>query len=138
MAQTFLVFDFGADEQAAQQARGKLEGWRQAFHLGKKIEYKFERKSPDAAQGDSSESSKAADSKKKSAKSSAKKSEHSDEKENVRILVKMSFSDHEKLSAQRWIERIPGEDPFKSASPEIVRHGDPGAGETSSLFDKLD
>lgn len=135
MAQTFLVFDFGADEEAAQQARGKLEGWRQAFHLGKKIEYKFERKSAD---GGGEETSKPPEPRKKSGKSGAKKSEAMEGKENVRIVVRLSFSDHEKLSQQRWVERIPGEDPFKSASPEVIRHGDPGVGETSALFDRLD
>lgn len=138
MAQTFLIFDFGANEEAAQQARGKLDGWRQAFHLGKKIEYKFERKSADSAEAGGEEPSKPEASRKKSTKSAAKKSDASGNKENVRIVVRLSFSDHEKLSQQRWVERIPGEDPFKSASPEVIRHGDPGVGETSALFDRLD
>ena len=43
MPQTFLVFDFGTNEEAAQQARHRLEGWRQAFRLGDKLKFKFER-----------------------------------------------------------------------------------------------
>jgi len=27
MAQTFLIFDFGTDEEAAQKARHRIEGW---------------------------------------------------------------------------------------------------------------
>ena len=43
MAQTFLVFDFGADEESAQQARHKVEGWKQGFRLDKKLLLKFDR-----------------------------------------------------------------------------------------------
>src|SRR5579863_4872831 len=43
MAQTYLLFDFGPDEEKVQQARHKLEGWKQAFRLDKKLQYKLER-----------------------------------------------------------------------------------------------
>ena len=43
MAQSYLIFDFGTNEEAAQQARHKLEGWKQAFRLNKKLQLKFER-----------------------------------------------------------------------------------------------
>jgi hypothetical protein len=43
MPQTFLIFDFASNEEAAQQARHKLEGWKQAFRLDKKLLFKFER-----------------------------------------------------------------------------------------------
>ena len=43
MAHTYMLFDFGADEEKAQQARHKLEGWKQAFRLDKKLQVKFDR-----------------------------------------------------------------------------------------------
>jgi hypothetical protein len=46
MAHTYLLFDFGTDEEKAQLARHKLEGWKQAFRLDKKLLYKFERAEP--------------------------------------------------------------------------------------------
>ncbi len=46
MAQTYLLFDFGPDEEKVQQARHKLESWKQAFRLDKKLQYKLEREHP--------------------------------------------------------------------------------------------
>src|SRR6202140_6002001 len=43
MAQTYLLFDLGSDEEKVQQARHKLENWKQAFRLDKKLQYKLER-----------------------------------------------------------------------------------------------
>src|SRR6202035_4889357 len=43
MAQTYFLFDFRPDEEKVQQARHKLESWKQAFRLDKKLEYKLER-----------------------------------------------------------------------------------------------
>lgn len=56
----------------------------------------------------------------------------------IRLIVRLDFSDHEKLSHQRWIERIPIEEPFKGANPEIIRVGEPAFQATSDLFDSLD
>src|SRR5260370_7088856 len=39
MAQTYLLFAFGPDEEKVQQARHKLESWKQAFRLDKKLQY---------------------------------------------------------------------------------------------------
>src|SRR5438477_9738671 len=47
MAHSYIRFDFGTDEEKAQQARHKLDGWRQAFRLDKKLQYKLDR--PDSA-----------------------------------------------------------------------------------------
>jgi len=55
----------------------------------------------------------------------------------VRVLVRLDFSDHEKLSHQRWLDRIPSEEPFKSAKTEIIRQGQPGFTEAAELFDSL-
>lgn len=40
------------------------------------------------------------------------------------LFIRLYFSSHEKLSEQRWMDRIPAEEPFKSASPKIIRKGD--------------
>ena len=47
-------------------------------------------------------------------------------------------SGHEKLSEQRWLDRIPSEEPFKSASPKIVRESEPEFGEILKQFDTLE
>src|SRR5579859_198075 len=43
MAESILTFDFGTNEEGAQQARHKIEGWKQGFRLGSKMILKFER-----------------------------------------------------------------------------------------------
>ena len=43
MAHIYMHFDFGAEEDKAQEARHKLDGWKQAFRLDKKLQYKLER-----------------------------------------------------------------------------------------------
>jgi len=43
MAQSILIFDFAKDEEAAQQARHKIDAWKQGFRLGNKILLKFDR-----------------------------------------------------------------------------------------------
>jgi hypothetical protein len=143
MAQTILVFDFGTDEDAAQQARHKLEGWKQGFRLGDKIALKFER--PDttsqeaAPAAESAEEKKSSKNKKKAASKSAKSSDA--EKKSggrVRLMVRLGFSDHEKLTQQRWLDRIPSEEPFKSAKPEVIKQSDPNFGETIERFETPD
>jgi hypothetical protein len=158
MAQTFLVFDFGTNEEAAQQARHKFEGWKQAFRLGDKVVLKFERTAEEAdgaeedAGGRKSAGAKhGASAKSKSSGKNAKKKspeaeedgekgaeKGADESSNVRILIRLSFSEHEKLSQQRWLDRIPSEEPFKSAKGETIRHSDPSFEKTTELFDSLD
>lgn len=56
----------------------------------------------------------------------------------VRLLLRLDFSDHEKLSHQRWLDRIPAEEPFKSANGETIRSGDPAFAKTAELFASLD
>src|SRR5271165_3028785 len=43
MAHIYMQFDFSSDEEKAQLARHKLEVWKQAFRLDKKLLYRFER-----------------------------------------------------------------------------------------------
>src|SRR5579864_2254039 len=131
MAHTFLIFDFGTDEEAAQQARHRIEGWKQGFRLGNKLQFKFERKSPEK-NPEKNEDSEAKD----ETKHKGKKKE-SEESEPVRLLVRLDFSNHEKHLAQSWIERIPGDDAFKSVKSEVIRHQDPAFEKASELFDSL-
>jgi hypothetical protein len=116
MAHTFLTFDFGKNEEAAQEARHKIERWKQGFRLGNKLMLKFDR-------GEAQES-----------KVESKKAEESP----VRVIVRLDFSDHEKLSHQRWIDRIPTEEPFRDGQPKIVRQGDQTFTSVSERFESLD
>ena len=151
MAHSFLIFDFGGNEDAAQQARHRIDGWKQGFRLDKKLQVKFERKETEAKPADAPAAPpKAA---KSGAKGKAKPGAKSkSEEENafkvsscsrqiprkIRLIVRLDFSDHEKLSHQRWIERIPVEEPFKGADPKVIRAGEPDFKATSDLFDSLD
>jgi hypothetical protein len=150
MAHSFLVFDFGVNEDAAQQARHRIDAWKQGFRLDKKLLVKFERNEAEAKPVDPSVAApKAA---KSSAKGKAKQGANSKsgnesqskddsptaDPTKIRLIVRLDFSDHEKLSHQRWIERIPIEEPFKSANPQIIRAGEPEFKITSDLFDSLD
>jgi hypothetical protein len=150
MAHSFLIFDFGGDEDAAQQARHRIDGWKQGFRLDKKLQVKFERKEQES----NADAAPAAPPKtgKSSAKGKAKagaKSKSEDESASeaasapgnssqIRLIVRLDFSDYEKLSHQRWIERIPAEEPFKAANPRIIRAGELEFKPTSDLFDSLD
>ena len=116
MAHSFLVFDFGSNEEAAQQARHKVEGWKQGFRLGNKLMVKFDRGDEKAGGEDD--------------KSDA-------EKNGVIVMVRLDFSDHEKLSHQRWLDRIPSEALFRDAKPKIVRPGDPDFAGAAERFDAL-
>jgi len=110
MAESYLIFDFGSNEESAKQARQRLDGWRQAFHLTKKLEYNVERKAGEKAK----------------------------DPENIRFVVRLVFSDHEKLSHQRWLDRIPMEAPFKNVQVKIVRSGEAEFAAAAELFDSLD
>jgi len=131
MHNTFLVFDFGADEEAAQQARHKLEGWRQAFRLDKKLQFKFDR-------GEAPADGDAVNIEKQKAKDKVKSSEVAAARGEVKLLVRLYFSGHEKLSHQRWVDRIPSEEPFKGASPKLVRQDEPGFGSIEEKFQNLE
>lgn len=144
----FLIFDFGSDEDAAQKARHRLEGWKQGFRLGDKLTLKFERESEDEAKPEE-----AADEKKpktagkkghadsgakgtKNVKKAAAEDAAGDAK--VRVAVELSFSSHEKLSYHRWLERIPAEEPFKGVAHEVVQDADKNFEKTAEWFQGLD
>jgi hypothetical protein len=138
MAQSIFIFDFGTNEEAAQQARHKIEGWKQGFRLGNKMTLKFEREEI-AAKGDAGEGAPAKGAKKSGDKKSGeKKDENAEAPTRVKLLLKLDFSDHEKLSYQRWLDRIPAEEPFKSVKAETVRNGDPEHPKVAERFDSLD
>jgi hypothetical protein len=141
MAHSYIRFDFGTDEEKAQQARHKLDGWRQAFRLDKKLQYKLDRpdsgpvetvsKPEPAAKAAQPEKSKGKPAEKTKGKEPSTKSGAPPAQKpvaatngKVSLLVRLYFSSHEKLSEQRWLERIPSEEPFKSASPKVIHHGD--------------
>ncbi len=154
MAHSYIRLDFGTDEERAQQARHKLDGWRQAFRLDKKLQYKLDRPEsaaaetpskpepvvntapPEKSKGKATEKTKG---KAASAKSSAQPAEKKTGAVNgkVSLLVRLYFSSHEKLSEQRWLDRIPSEEPFKSASPKVIHHGDAEFETTDKQFETL-
>jgi hypothetical protein len=147
MAHTYLLFDFGTDEEKAQLARHKLEGWKQAFRLDKKLQYKLERAADDAqpAAEQPQESAEAPKAEKPKSKTKAKQKAKTPEAPveaaqpngKVSLLVRLYFSGHEKLTEQRWLDRIPSEEPFKQASPRIVRQGEAQFDEIVKQFDTL-
>ena len=163
MAHTYMKFDFGTDEELAQQARHKLETWKQAFRLDKKLQYKLDRGEPlegeaaelvteeeheerrEAKQAQKKHPDKKHSAGKPKAKpQSGKHDEAKDDAEaisdgrNVTLLVRLYFSSHEKLSEQRWFDRIPTEEPFKSASPQVIKAGDPEFDASVQHFSELE
>ena len=153
MAHIYMTFDFGTDEEKAQQARHKLDGWKQAFRLDKKLIYKFERP---AQQGDGAPPAELAPAKReaakagkgKAAKSAASKRQAAKEKEEttevsgptgpVKLHLRLAFSGHEKITEERWLKRIPTEEPFKDAAPETVKVSDPSFAEIAGKFETLE
>lgn len=134
MAQSFLVFDFGSDEELAQQARHKVDGWKQGFRLDKKVLLKFKRSEPSEGEAEAEE---AQGEEKSGTKSRRKKTAEASAKENVQLIIRLDFSDHERLSHQRWLERIPSEAPFKDAQSKIIRQNDAEFAGTAEQFDSL-
>ena len=151
MAHIYMMFDFASDEERLQQARHKLEGWKQAFRLDKKLLYKMDRVETaggeeDGSAGKANEAEKSAKHEKaeKTAKGKGKaKAKVTEEKKpeangDVKLLVRLAFSGHEKLSEQRWVQRIPAEEPFQGASPTVVKSGEAGFEEVEKKFEELD
>jgi hypothetical protein len=147
MAHIYMHFDFGADEEKAQEARHKLDVWKQAFRLDKKLQYKLDRPEETDADEEDSASGNAEDTEKPKSKSKSKPAKRAGRAEsdsegngagNVSLLVRLYFSSHEKLSEQRWLDRIPAEEPFKSASPKVLRQGEAGFEEALKQFSDLD
>jgi hypothetical protein len=157
MPESLMVFDFGTNEDAAQHARHRLEGWRQAFRLGDRIQFKFERivaePAAEAAPPAEAAAEDAGDKKKPKAKSAKAKTTKKKKKEaaaaaepatpaaapadHLRLLVRLAFPNHEKLTYQRWFDRIPAEPLFESAEKQVLRPGKDDYDATKELFDSL-
>ena len=147
MAHIYMSFDFGTDEEKAQQARHKLEMWKQAFRLDKKLLYKFERMADEVAATDESaepaeKSEKAPKSAKppKSGKSAtkAKSDKPAAANGNVKLYLRLAFSGHEKMTEERLLKMFPSEQPFSELSPKAVKDGDEEFGELQEKFDALE
>jgi hypothetical protein len=115
MPQSYLIFEFAGNEEAAQQARHRVDTWKQTFRLGRKLEMRFERQ----AEGE------------------AGKSGGDETPARLRLIVRLDFSDHERLSHTRWLERIPADAPFHGLPVEIIRAKDEGFAKAEALFDSL-
>src|SRR6266700_2557073 len=149
MAHIYFSFDFGTDEQKAQQARHKLEMWKQAFRLDKKMLYKFERESDaEASAGDGAEKSEETDSVAKKGKAAKAGKSHGKKKEdadgggdaptgNVKLYLRLAFSGHEKMTEERLLKKIQSEEPFSELSPKAVKDQDAEFGELEAKFDSL-
>src|SRR5260370_40941530 len=111
MAQTFLIFDFGSDEELAQQARHRIDGWKQGFRLDKKGLLKFDRSDTSHGEGEGEEKSSAKPRGKKGANGAK---DEKDEKESIQLIIRLGFSDHERLAPQKWSDRTPSSAPFKA------------------------
>jgi hypothetical protein len=125
MPQTFLLFNFDTNEDAAQQARHRLDAWKQGFRLGNKVQFKFERQNSGSPEQEGA------------AGKGKRKEEKPESNASVRLLVRLDFSNHEKHLFQEWLRRIPSDEAFKSAKPEVIHHGQPAFDSTSDLFDNL-
>jgi hypothetical protein len=150
MAHTYMVFEF-PNEEKAQQARHKLEGWKQAFRLDKKLQVKFERGDEVAAEGEDASEAEAEsaddpkkDGKSKSAGKSAKPTKSRKTEEQpidsgpVKLFVRLYFSSHEKITEQQWFDRIPADDLFKVAHPHVIHEKDTAFGDTVKQFEALE
>jgi hypothetical protein len=73
---------------------------------------------------------------KKPAKASPKKRANS-ETGKIQLVIRLDFSEHERLSHQRWLDRIPSEAPFKDTQSKIVRQNDEEFAGTAERFEEL-
>lgn len=154
MAHIYLTFDFGKDEEKAQQARHKLESWKQAFRLDKKMLYKFDRKEDGAAPAATiatatepehptkEKAGKKAGVKTGKAAKEAKKADTEPAKlaassAEIKLILRLALSNHEKLMEQRLLQRFSNEEPFKIAAPKTIRETEAGYQELDSHFQEL-
>ena len=148
MAHIYLTFDFGKDEEKAQQARHKLDAWKQAFRLDKKMQGKFDRKEDGAGQAVAAGGAPAAKekpAKKADAKGGKGKGKADPEPAklasstaDIELILRLALPNHEKLTEQRLLKRISTEEPFASASPKTIREADSGFAELDSRFRELE
>src|SRR5262252_3997000 len=113
MAHIYLTFDFGKDEEKAQLARHKLDSWKQAFRLDKKMQGKFDRKedgavttaAPDDASSKPKPEKKAeGKSGKGKAKAAPEPAKLASSTAEVKLLLRLALPNHEKLMEQRLLK----------------------------------
>ena len=146
MAHIYMTFDFGTDEEKVQQARHKLEMWKQAFRLDKKLLYKFERTVDEGATEKSVELDEKSEKASKAVKGTKTgKSKGKAEPEgsapsngNVKLYLRFAFSGHEKMTEDRLLKKFPSEEPFSDLSPKAVKDGDAEFGALEEKFDALE
>jgi len=167
MAHIYLTFDFGKDEEKAQQARHKLDAWKQAFRLDKKMQGKFDRKEDGAASpvkeeaglaGEGSRhpqkagqnpalqkemagkatAAKGAGKAKAGAKAESEPAKLASSSAEIKLILLLALPNHEKFTEQRLLKRISTEEPFASASPKTIRKADAGFAELDSRFQELE
>jgi len=144
MAHIYLTFDFGKDEEKAQQARHKLDAWKQAFRLDKKMQGKFDRKEDGAAPAAKEKPAKAPAAKgakgkaKAEAKAEPEPAKLASSTAEIKLILLLALPNHEKLTEQRLLRRISREEPFASASPKTVREADAGFADLDSRFQALE
>jgi hypothetical protein len=137
MAHIYMLFDFAKDEEKAQQARHKLEVWKQAFRLDKKLLYKLDRTEGSAADGHPETATAEKPKAKSKAAAQADKDPAPASTEDIKLLVRLGFSGHERLTEQRWVDRIPTEEPFRAASPVVVKPGEQKFEDLEKQFEEL-
>jgi len=159
MAHIYMIFDFPGEEMA-QQARHKLETWKQAFRLDKKLQYKLDRVAADPESGEAepkttpteksgkgakaAKAGKASKSNGKGGKGGKGGSNSDDESDDemadtgpVKVLVRLYFSGHEKMSEKRILDKINGDDLFRNAPRTVAEEGKAGFAEALAEFDRL-
>ena len=85
-----------------------MENWQRGFRLGNKLTLQFDRN--EAGEGKDAQAA------------------------HIRMIVRVDFSDHEKLSRQRWLERIPADEAFKSTNHKLIGPSDPDHAATEEKF----
>ncbi len=146
MATIYLTFDFGKDEEKAQLARHKLDSWKQAFRLDKKMAGKFDRKFDEAAVAAEPATKESASSAKKTEAKSAKGKGKADPEPTklassaaeIKLILRLALPNHEKLTEQRLLKRISTEEPFASASPKTIKQGEATFADVDARFEELE
>ena len=57
--------------------------------------------------------------------------------DGAQLIVRLAFQPGEQLSFERWLERIPAEEPFDSADCRAFSHSDRGYTEARDTFTRL-
>ena len=144
MATIYLTFDFGRDEEKAQLARHKLDSWKQAFRLDKKMAGKFDRKE-DAAAAETAPAAKESSARKIDSKGGKGKGKTDPEPAKlaspaveIKLILRIALPNHEKLTEQRLLKRISTEEPFASASPKTIKQGEAAFADVDARFEELE